>query len=384
METWLGEDPVLTSIHYRNVQYGILNDDFNDQRVPTVFRLLAIGRLLANADNTAKVLQTSLVSAIGEMLASAVPDNRILDQGPARASLIASVHQLRTHQLSNMFINVAEAPYGAIIEGLRPVGWRADDWTSNEFEACYRCLLYMAVRAVPNVKLRGELAVAYILVAVMKRGTTSPGFLTKVSNDLQSELGHAVDLNEDIIKKLYNFFGRYVNAENIEAIAASWTELLPGHIMRLRLTISQIAGSGLTCLTTIGKALKDYDDFDWVSIQRMFPVEWNRFLAAVAAVGNNPYYGFNTNLEVVKSTNYKSLAFVAKELLIRAGGMSALKAYGGFPRNIPNEQQVMNMIRDYIDGRLVLDPLTAEEQNAYRADINQVIGTLIANNHVYL
>jgi hypothetical protein len=50
---------------------------------------------------------------------------------------------------------------------------------------------------------------------------------------------------------------------------------------------------------------------------------------AKAAIGTNPYYGFDRNIAAAKSTGYKTIAWVAKELLVRLSSETALTRYQG-------------------------------------------------------
>ncbi len=79
----------------------------------------------------------------------------------------------------------------------------------------------------------------------------------------------------------------------------------------------------------------------------MFPGEVSAASDALEAINNNPYYGFSANLEDVKSTRYKSLTWVAKELLIRLKGEATLRDYAGFADSIPFKAEVSDLIEEF-------------------------------------
>lgn len=106
--------------------------------------------------------------------------------------------------------------------------------------------------------------------------------------------------------------------------------------MRLRLTIVQAAGSGLTCLILILKAMRIYANFPWWVVAALYGNEMANVETATTAVGDNPYYGFKKDLGAVKSRLYKNIAWVAKELLVRINGETTLNNYKWIPRNQPD------------------------------------------------
>lgn len=138
-----------------------------------------------------------------------------------------------------------------------------------------------------------------------------------------------------------------INDENIADVFIRWTALIGQKSLRLALTIQQAAGTGLTTLIVIGNAIKSYPDFDWAQVRLHFPQEWNNFTRAVQVVNNNPYYGYRKDLGVVKSTLYKNLSYIAKELLIKVGGQQSLTQYAEFPVRIPDKAGFDVLISDY-------------------------------------
>ncbi|KAG5871292.1 hypothetical protein JTB14_030414 [Gonioctena quinquepunctata] len=119
----------------------------------------------------------------------------------------------------------------------------------------------------------------------------------------------------------------------------------------------------LVC-NNIREAIKDYTDFDWGYISLCFPQEWARFETAVRTVGGNQYYGFRKELGDAKSTNFKSLAWVAKELLIKAGGKTSLSRYSGWVGLIAHQNAITDRIDAYVRGKA--EAITPEMVDARR------------------
>lgn len=107
---------------------------------------------------------------------------------------------------------------------------------------------------------------------------------------------------------------------NIQEIIDHKTAMLPDIALRLRLVVDQTANSELTAIVTIGRAIKYLQEFQWVDIARIYAEEVIVIEAAIATIGNNGYHGFRRDLGPVKSTLYKSIAYVSKEVLIRVRG----------------------------------------------------------------
>ena len=91
------------------------------------------------------------------------------------------------------------------------------------------------------------------------------------------------------------------------------------------MTLQQAAGSGLTAIATIAKAIRRHPKFYWGRLALMFPEETQKVIGALRLIANNPYYGFNSDLGVVKSSGYPDWAWATKELLIKVDGDSSLQ-----------------------------------------------------------
>lgn len=93
-------------------------------------------------------------------------------------------------------------------------------------------------------------------------------------------------------------------------------------------------------------------DFDWEAIASLIPQDFRRYSDAVALVGNNQYYGFNSDLGFAKHTKYMSLSWVACKVLIKSDppSYSALARYRGLPAHPKKSEEIQIIIDEYVRG----------------------------------
>ncbi|KAG5870157.1 hypothetical protein JTB14_032449 [Gonioctena quinquepunctata] len=264
--------------------------------------------------------------------------------------------------------------YGRVAPGtlVRPLAamWPADAAEIEQYaltpEDAMAILYYMASKALNRSLITGVQVISTIVVAVVKRGTVSQQFLQKVSEGIKDDLNKVVTFNEEVIRLTYINYGQQINDVNIQVVFARWKSQIPAGALRLGLVVSQAAGGGLTAYLTIREAIKEYKDFDWGYISLCFPQEWAGFETAVQTVGGNQYYGFRKDLGDAKSTHFKSLAWVAKELLIKAGGKTSLSRYSGWVGLIAHQNAITDKIDAYVRG--LAASITEEMVNEQRAN----------------
>lgn len=150
---------------------------------------------------------------------------------------------------------------------------------------------------------------------------------------------------------VYKFFGSFVNSTNAAAVLTAWTTDLPLSALRLRLTLEQALGSGMTAFIVVGRAILKYPDFPWAKLNMLTGGELTNYSLAMNAVNGNPYYGFNRTLGPVRSTLYSTIAYVAKDLLITLNGEVSLKRYEGWIKAPKSSPVVRNMLETYKQAR---------------------------------
>lgn len=95
--------------------------------------------------------------------------------------------------------------------------------------------------------------------------------------------------------------------------------MIPEQALRIKLTLSQVIGHGMTAFTTIGRAMKAYLDFYWKALEKEIGGEFIAFFNAVTTVNGNPYYGLSKASPVNRVTVFPNLAYACQQLMIRVG-----------------------------------------------------------------
>jgi hypothetical protein len=220
---------------------------------------------------------------------------------------------------------------------------RIDNMTP--FEAMIYLLLLAAhyPRSATPVEM-----LANTCVACAKQEQITPAFAEKIMRGIQDELGHEVTIDSDTVQILFTHFGRNFDETTAPIAFNRWEEILPENALRFRLTIQQVAFSRLNVYQTILEAIRTFPDFFWPVLNRLLPGDMQRFITAQVLIQENEYYGFREDLGEAASTRYKSLGWVAKELLIQGAGKGTLAQYQGWPRTVPNHDRVRQLVTDYL------------------------------------
>lgn len=212
-----------------------------------------------------------------------------------------------------------------------------------------RICLWLTTKLSNNYKnCKAELSFSY-LIAICRRGSATTQFLTKVSDDLNTELGRIVNFDEDLIRKVYRIYGIFINENNAENVLKNILTWIPEEGLRLRLMLQHAEGSGLTPHYTVKEALLKYPDFPWGRVDGLLSGEIRSFIRAWSVIKGNLYYGFKRDLKEASSQSFKGLAYVAKELLIKAAGKGGLKAYRGWTRTPPSKGLLDEIIENYLN-----------------------------------
>lgn len=101
--------------------------------------------------------------------------------------------------------------------------------------------------------------VLLLVLAFATRGQMSARRLQRVTSDLRASMGTLIEMLrlEDIALTWANF-GHLVHDGNIGAILHRWMGFLPVSAIRLRVALDQAAGSGLTSLDVIARAVAEF------------------------------------------------------------------------------------------------------------------------------
>nr|CAI5819422.1 unnamed protein product [Callosobruchus analis] len=223
----------------------------------------------------------------------------------------------------------------------------------------------------------------HLHIAIAKQGNVTTRFVSKVRQGVSTDLQVQVDISPALITMFWNTFRNGINDANVQELFRQWEAWIPSMALRMRLIVQQTVLTGLTVLACIGRAMKLHPSFKWADVGALLPMEMTAYKDAVTAVGGNSYYGYKKDLGKVASTHYKSIGYVAWQLLSRASGINTLNSYKGWPRNIPSKNIIDAMIDRYIEGRET-ETISAEAQtdaerifNEIKAVINDPANTVV-------
>ncbi|AJG39050.1 putative nucleoprotein [Lishi spider virus 1] len=379
---WLRQDIIFQKVGVRSIDVAPFQGDFDDNLVPTMIHLYSIGKFLHYKPQSTVSRAAVLAITCAETLGPSIGTDRLMTQHEARQSLCHAVCALRNSGLLATFTSATAQTYGALVGNDRPAQWTDTDWDSTDVEANCRVLRHMALRAEAAYTLKGSSLIVHMLVAIIKRGTMSDAFVDKIQQGIQTDLSLPIRISAETCRIFYSSYCSELNDVGMSFLLSHLDRLIPTHALRLRLTIQQASGSGLTALVLLGRAFRMYENFNWPLVAKWYPDEWANFTAAVDSVGNNLMYGYRRDIGPAKSTKFRSLTFIAKELLIRVGGETSLRNYAGFATRVKNHDAVINLINTYVD-RITAAQAEVEVGDAESEAVNQFRQTVVEHANVY-
>lgn len=200
-------------------------------------------------------------------------------------------------------------------------------------------------------------------ISIAKQGNITEAKLTSICNAVSEETGRAINISIEEIKAFNTSFGPYINVDNAEAICTGLQQGLANFSLRLCLTMQPAIRSGMTSYWMVWEALTLCTDFDWEAIASLIPQDFRKYSDAVALVGNNQYFGFNSDLQAAKHTNYMSLSWVAAKVLIKSDppAYSALSRYRGLPALPKRHDEIQAILDAYVPGVANAEQLIGQE-----------------------
>lgn len=228
----------------------------------------------------------------------------------------------------------------------------AEMWADNTTAHLETKMRYFSTHCYPNYQLGPLTSFVSVFVALAKRGTCSSAFITKIQNGIKDDTGHTIKINETTIRTFYGLSSQYLSGDMMQALFERWRGYLPPEAVRMSVTLQQAAGSGLTSLATIGRAVRLYPDFCWWLLFDAFSSEFAAVVYAMKVVRGNVFYGFNRDIDRVKSTRYPQLAWIAKELIMKVENSNTMSGYAGWAPAIKYQDRVRDYITRYQTHRM--------------------------------
>ncbi|UHM27547.1 MAG: hypothetical protein SaCV1_gp3 [Sanya chuvirus 1] len=311
------------------------------------------GRRLDEAD--------TLKMCVGEMLAPYLPETSFLARRQSEAEYTRLVTLILANPLIiNRYVNGAYAlinadrvkPDGCLRNVLdKDIPEQGFSETLRSAEDASLIMMFLAANAkTVYTNVRGKVTTA-ALVSFAKRGIATEDWLNRIKDELDAETGCDNLLTSKVLSGIFKAYGKYLTAETASLVFQRWTEQLPSDAVRTRVIIAQAAKGGLTAYFTIVEALTLHPDFEWDKLNTIIPNDMKGFEAALDAIGSNVFYGYNQNMGAFASTRYKSLAYVAKEILIKTGTQSELSRYGGWTKKPYMKGTLDDLVTKYLDKR---------------------------------
>lgn len=333
--------------------------DWNNEWVPTGALLVSWGRLAGQAGQRGVSLDATLALVMAELLGPMIPAELSHAQLPARNAFVRAITHLRTHPGFPALSLATAATFAAYIldgdtgieEEAQPAFIASWDAPTEIFDHAYAILIHIMNNTLPAFQITGVTLLANVYCAVPRRSQVTDLFATKVQTGIFDDLGMRISIRADALRIFYNKFGWNINRQNIGIVLNHWQARLPAEALRLSLVVQQAANSRLTALVVIGRALQRYRNFRRDAVAEIYRDKWAACIVALQAVNGDAYYGFSLDLGNVKSTLYKNLAWVSKELLFRVGGETSLRGYAGWVTRAREQAAMDALIAGYENNR---------------------------------
>lgn len=329
---WLVTNDIFSTLVFHNLDYapfnGLFDADLVCQYVEIFCRLRCVYKKVHDQ------IHTAITLAMAELHGAKLEDYH-LNKEKAQKEFIKIMAAYQTN------------PGGFLEAGIGSV---ASDEVVNDMDIAVKLLkkIYEDNNAIINPPVGPIAIVANTLCSYAKRGSVSDAFKNKVEVALTEQLSKRINISVKACKMFYENYKNPIDENSARDLFNHWKNILPTSALKLQLIVQQTAGSGLTAYYTVCKAISLYGDFPWHKVKVLLAEEWTDFISATKAVKDNPYYGFRHDLASVRSTKYKSIAWVAKELLMEYNGeRGTLKNYAGWIKHPISETELQKLIDDY-------------------------------------
>lgn len=383
------EDVLIRSLKTRNCSVHFDKDEMSNEDASKWALLVTYGSYRIEEKPLPEMSHMKAVS-IGELISPVLPAAYFMNENAANNAM-NSILRFYMYNDTPLTRGKTKAQFIQMNNDV-PQAERDEDWAAidlnisdetflNDYGSLYADHLLLETPTDMHLKPIELFTTLYIAVA--KRGTVTSDFVAKIINGLSDDLQYTADIDEDVIRLVYRYYGGYITANNAHEIMDLWLNDIPEVALRVRLTLQQATNSGLTSLVTIGRAILKYNDFPWARLNALTGGEVTNYGVAVNLVNGNQYYGFNKSLGAARSTQYSSLGYVAKELLISLNGETSLKKYAGWVR-APKSAAVIRTIIDTYKTEYIARMENEEVNIADNEHMEALLGTLRNANNANL
>jgi len=190
---------------------------------------------------------------------------------------------------------------------------------------------------------------ANLVVAICKQGTVSSQFTEKVRTDIRAQLGKEIRISAEVVAAIWGAYGQYINESNVGPLMTYLLDNIMKDATRLRITVEQAKHHALTMYQTIGRAVKKHPNFNWSVVEKISPGELGTYTGCMNIIGMNAYYGYSRSMEDVKSKKYRTLGYIAKELLVKLNSETHLNQNKVFTQKPAKQPLIDKLIGLYTD-----------------------------------
>lgn len=349
VKAWLGTKPIFGKLIFKTVGIDPFIGSYVQDKVIHQGHIVCCGRVLSEAADvgmTPGKLRDARLLLVGEIMTPVKPTGMDLPPNEAREAYIAAVDALRTGSNLSYICDGSR-------EGFLQAGGSEEEWTETPLSegTAIKLMAYFATCKLSQPPLSPVAMITYAFVAMSKRGIVSEEFCTKIVEGIRQDVGTSMTMSAEVIKLMWTYYGDVIDDIVAENLFSRWKDELPANALRLRITLEQTLNTGLTTLIVTVRGVADHPTFPWDRLIELSPFssEMAALKHAVETVGNNKYYGYRKDLGDARGTLYKNLSYVAKELLVKVNGETALNRYAGFPRRPAQAPIVNSMIEAYIN-----------------------------------
>lgn len=232
---------------------------------------------------------------------------------------------------------------------------QADDDLLNVFtedldEAVARFLDLLSSKATTRGKALGCKVYATIYVGLAKRGTITNSKLTAINSAILQETTLDCDITTDDVRNSGQAKAPYIDETNAESVMQGLSGNMTNFSLRLKITMDQTLKAGMTTYWAIDSALRLFSTFPWGEASRYIPDDFVKYQTARGLVVDNHYYGFKNNLGEAAHTHYKSLGWLAIQLLIKFKGSEygSLVNYRGITPRPDRQADLQRLVDSYV------------------------------------
>jgi len=190
---------------------------------------------------------------------------------------------------------------------------------------------------------------ANLIVSISKQGTVSSQFTEKVRNDIRAQLRKEIRISAEVVSAIWGAYGQYINETNVGPLMYYLLNNIMSDATRLRITVIQSKYHALTMYQTIGRAVLKHPSFNWSVVEKIAPGELTTYNQCLTTIDKNAYYGFSHDLEKFKAKKYRTLGYIAKELLVKQNSETHLNQNKMFSIKPAKQPLIDKLIGLYVD-----------------------------------